>query len=484
MGMTRAAIKRMTSAGVRRAAHELATELGRLHRHLTGVRRARALARRRPIRLNLGSGSRSRTGWIDVDLGERSALTLDLREPLPFPDQSVEAIYSEHFFEHLNYAQLDESTAWTLETDASPSEALAFLRECRRVLIPGGVLDLVVPDAACIVSEYAARNQRSFPQHPWWGPAWCDTPLHCVNYVFRQGSEHRYAYDEETLGGVLTEAGFADVARRPFDPAVDAANHAIGSLCVQARNPATIAGTERKDRRSLRGLRHVARALRNLRSELYVQRLHRAAVRKARDRRGVDPVRLNLGSGFHPKPGWINVDLIDGADLQLDLRERLPFADGSASQIYSEHFFEHLSLANTDDPSSWQLDTPGAPSDAITLLRECRRVLAPGGRLDIVVPDAEAILDAYALQPRERFVLADWWGPPWADTPMHRVNYLFRQGTEHLYAYDFETLGRVLERAGFNGVSRRGFDPLLDYRNPSRSLFVCAFRPSAREQAA
>ena len=67
--------------------------------------------------------------------------------------------------------------------------------------------------------------------------------MHCVNYVFRQGSEHKYAYDEETLTAVLHTAGLEGVTRRAFDPAVDAENHAIGSLCVQARKPAGVAGT-------------------------------------------------------------------------------------------------------------------------------------------------------------------------------------------------------------------------------------------------
>jgi len=40
----------------------------------------------------------------------------------------------------------------------------------------------------------------------WWGPKWCDTPMHCVNYLFRQGREHKYAYDEETLHRVLHAA--------------------------------------------------------------------------------------------------------------------------------------------------------------------------------------------------------------------------------------------------------------------------------------
>jgi hypothetical protein len=45
---------------------------------------------------------------------------------------------------------------------------------------------------------------------------------------------------------------------------------------------------------------------------------------------------------------------------------------------------------------------------------------------------------------------------------MHQINYLFRQGHEHKYAYDCETLVRILERAGFIKVSRRHFDPALD----------------------
>jgi hypothetical protein len=49
--------------------------------------------------------------------------------------------------------------------------------------------------------------------------------------------EHKYAYDEETLGRVLESVGFASVSRRAFNPATDAANHAIGSPCMHARKP-------------------------------------------------------------------------------------------------------------------------------------------------------------------------------------------------------------------------------------------------------
>ena len=224
--------------------------------------------------------------------------------------------------------------------------------------------------------------------------------------------------------------------------------------------------------------RSLSTAVRNVRTELYVQRLHRAALKKAARLARTEPFRLNLGSGFHPKPGWINVDLIDeNSDLQLDLREELPFGDGSASEIYTEHFFEHLSYTSPADSLARQLETPEHPSDAMTFLRQCWRVLVPGGRFDIVVPDAEVALKDYVAHDAQRFQNDDWWGPKWCDTPMHRVNYVFRQGREHQYAYDHETLRRILENVGFVDIVRRAFDPDLDHRNQTRSLFVRAAKP-------
>ena len=251
--MLRSYLRARLSTGVRRSLRELQTEISIQRRHRASVWKARALARNgSPLRLNLGSGFRPKraAGWINVDLSNQADLRLDLREPLPFQDNSVTDIYTEHFLEHLNYPNLYESTGWNFETPELPSEALSFLRECRRVLIPGGLLDVVVPGAECILMEYAMRHQVPFPRCRWWGPKWCNTPLHCVNYVFRQGSEHRYAYDEETLGAVLRDAGFENVARRPFDPSVDAENHEVGSLCMHAYKPDSAQPADRRDGRS------------------------------------------------------------------------------------------------------------------------------------------------------------------------------------------------------------------------------------------
>jgi predicted SAM-dependent methyltransferase len=212
----------------------LEVQVARLHRR--GVRQAARLRTADTLlRLNLGSGNVPKEAWINVDLfGPVADLRLDLRRPLPFADNSASYIYSEHFFEHLDYPNVTRSMGWDLEGDG-PSEALQFLRECKRVLAPGGILDVVVPDTEGMIGVYVARHSVTESVGPWWGPTWCDTGMHRVNYLFRQGRQHKYAYDEETLSRVLESVGFQDIRHRPFDPGMDAPNHVIGSLCMTAK---------------------------------------------------------------------------------------------------------------------------------------------------------------------------------------------------------------------------------------------------------
>jgi hypothetical protein len=66
------------------------------------------------------------------------------------------------------------------------------------------------------------------------------------------------------------------------------------------------------------------------------------------------------------------------------------------------------------------------------------------------------------------------WHGPWCDLPLHQLNYHFRQGTEHKYAWDFETLASVLAKAGFINIERRDFDASVDDEKRRGSLYVRA----------
>jgi predicted SAM-dependent methyltransferase len=211
-------------------------------------------------------------------------------------------------------------------------------------------------------------------------------------------------------------------------------------------------------------IRGVRDARRTLARELVLSRRHFSSVRKARRLDGATGLKLHLASGPNLKKGWLNIDLFARrADLRLDLREPFPFADSSVAVIYSEHFFEHLAY----------------PGEVGHLLRESLRILQPGGLFSVGVPDTEPTLKAYVQGDDESFrICRERWHPAWCDTHMHQVNYHFRQGTEHKYAYDFETLARILETAGFSSIARRAFDPNLDCEaRRDGTLYVDAKKP-------
>ncbi|NUO62200.1 MAG: methyltransferase domain-containing protein [Gemmatimonadaceae bacterium] len=179
---------------------------------------------------------------------------------------------------------------------------------------------------------------------------------------------------------------------------------------------------------------------------------------------------VNVGCGPFGAPGWVNLDLADMPNLSLryDTRRALPLTDGSADRIRCEHFFEHL------DPSE----------EAPAFLRSCHRALRPGGMLRIVVPDAGRYLLAYASRDNAAWRELGWDLdnlPPDLGSPMGIINHVFRQGEEHRYAYDADTLIEFVRSAGFSDVRQTAFgesaDPLLRDDRPNHrpySLYVDA----------
>lgn len=100
---------------------------------------------------------------------------------------------------------------------------------------------------------------------------------------------------------------------------------------------------------------------------------------------------LNLGCGTRFHPAWTNVDIVplDSSVIRHNLLQPLPFAADSFDAVYHSHVLEHLSL-----------------EDAPRLLRECHRVLQPGGVIRIAVPNLESIARLY-LQKLERALAGD-----------------------------------------------------------------------------
>ncbi len=264
-------------------------------------------------RLNVGCGSRWHDAWVNVDLMPRSPSVrrMDLRAGLSFEGEQFEVVYHSHVLEHLD-----------------ATEGCVFLRECYRVLKPGGILRCVVPDLEGITRVYLQQLEEASQgcpeaneRHEWmiielvdqlarhhpggrafamltsasptlrdfvvqrWGTEaetliqavttserGTDSALRCSTFkrwiskvlrflrqrdtardvgCYRLGGEpHRWMYDRVSLGRVLKQCGFEDIAvvdavtsgiagwrRFELDASYDGRVYKPDSLFMEARKP-------------------------------------------------------------------------------------------------------------------------------------------------------------------------------------------------------------------------------------------------------
>ncbi len=163
--------------------------------------------------VNIGCGSKGKQGWVNVDIFKHPGVNCiyDCRKQLPFPDESVRGIFCEHFFEHIDYTE----------------EVPMFLSECHRVLQPNGVIRIIVPDAEKYLKGYfegwdALKDIRPLKENHqdfYFGGRY-NTKMELINVSFRQGYQHRFLYDAETLIFVLKRYGFSQVHHQGYNKSV------------------------------------------------------------------------------------------------------------------------------------------------------------------------------------------------------------------------------------------------------------------------
>lgn len=175
------------------------------------------------------------------------------------------------------------------------------------------------------------------------------------------------------------------------------------------------------------------------------------------------PRKLEIGSGLNPQPGYEHLDVrpdLPHLEHVHDINQPLPFDEGTFDEILSRSCLEHV---------SWR--------EIKRILTDWRRVLKPGGKVKIWMPDFEYLCRMYLNGQADEHLDGDYVAiaedllggftpATWALIKMfagqdYPANF-------HAAVYDFDSFARLLESAGFERVERRP---------PYHGLHVMAHRP-------
>jgi SAM-dependent methyltransferase len=143
-------------------------------------------------RVHFGCGAITPPGWINVDRkrGPGIDVRCDVIDGLPFPDDSVDYITSQHALQDLGIFQ-----------------QVPAMAELRRVLRPGGLLRLGLPDLDRAIQAYrAGRRDHFIPRE--WETLGGDFITHILWY-----GETSTLFTGEFAEELLRKAGFARVAQ-------------------------------------------------------------------------------------------------------------------------------------------------------------------------------------------------------------------------------------------------------------------------------
>lgn len=140
-------------------------------------------------------------------------------------------------------------------------------------------------------------------------------------------------------------------------------------------------------------------------------------------------LKINVGAGNKRPDGWFNIDCyqhenVPPLDLQCDVLH-IPLPNEMADELMAIHVFEHI-----------------YPHDAMTALQEWRRLLIPGGKLILEMPDiVKCARNLLKGQPDHLSLLG-----------MFGENKNGRHEDDHKWGWTFRTLCPLVKSAGFKDV--------------------------------
>jgi predicted SAM-dependent methyltransferase len=183
--------------------------------------------------VDVGCGPNTHENFVNVEFLWHPKIDIcwDITTGLPFPDSSMRGIFTEHCLEHFPLPV-----------------AIEIIKEFRRILCPGGVLRVVVPDGELYLDIYHNQmrgdNSKTFPFQDRECFKGICSPILSVNRIFYQDREslfgHRFIYDANILNQLLKHCGFDWAKKAEFrlganpDLLIDTESRKCESLYMEA----------------------------------------------------------------------------------------------------------------------------------------------------------------------------------------------------------------------------------------------------------
>ncbi len=118
----------------------------------------------------------------------------DVRRHIPMNDNSVAVLYASHVVEHLD-----------------PEETRGLLQEAKRVLAPGGIIRVVVPDLKKLVDSYIVEGDAdSFLEKTLLARPRAHTALDKLKHAIAGDRHHLWMYDGPSMIRLLSRMGFRE----------------------------------------------------------------------------------------------------------------------------------------------------------------------------------------------------------------------------------------------------------------------------------
>ena len=170
--------------------------------------------------------------------------------------------------------------------------------------------------------------------------------------------------------------------------------------------------------------------------------------------KGFRGAKLDICGGrnpIHPEE-FLNVDVVDlpQVDLVFDITEPFPIPDNVIEEIFSAATLEHLREVHN-----------------VHVLKECFRILRPGGSITIITPDIEAIARGILAGEDLRYINQHLFGKYKSDQT--------EDYDLHKWMYPAETLMQVLSNIGFIEAKQR--EQQKEMHDPKYNFCIQAVKP-------